>query len=229
MNELLAVIAAYRFPVLAGALALATFYSSARQAILFFVSLIRRLRRVPGWAMQRPRLHLGMSVLWLVVTAALGTTILFWFELHLHYQAVSGARKVGTLASAPGAVVFMPGTGYPAQQMRMGVTHRQWAIEGHLFLFTRPLELAGFSDSHRINHLIGRTRPSIPEQIEIEGAFPGETPVFSIFKRIDKYMPMIEARDVRSPFVQAGQGRHTLYVFEGGYTFLSPPAAGGDD
>lgn len=213
---------ARRFMILCGVLLAASFYYMLRSLVLAVRSGYRRLSRQPGWAVERFGAHLAMSATWAFVIAIAGTLLAFAVNLGSSYQPIQGARAAGVVVCTNGSVTFSPGPGYPGRPAKVALTRRQYALEGHLLLFHRILQIAGLPSSHRIVSIVGRDAPAIPDRSSRQGAVGNPDPFFGAIQKIDPYLPFIQARVVRSPFMNRSHAKLTLYAFEGGYSFLSP-------
>ncbi len=213
---------ARRFMILCGVLLAASFYYLLRSLVLAVRSGYRRLSRQPGWAVERVGAHFAMSAAWAFVLAIAGTLLAFAVNLGSSYQPIQGARAAGSVVFSKGSVVFNPGPGYPGRSARIPLAKKQYAVEGNLLLFHRVLEIAGLPSSHRIVAIVGRDGPAIPDRASRQGAVGNHDPFFGAIQKIDAYIPFVQTRVVRSPFMNRSDGKLTLYAFEGGYSFLSP-------
>lgn len=222
MNALVALLVAQRFKIVVAALAMFFFYLALRALVLGIRALYRWVRRTPGWKVERPDWYLFKAVVWGCATVVAGTVLAFAFTIDALYQPIKGANKSGIFNCSATTVAFTPASDYPGKPQRVKITRRQWAVEGHFITFGTVLQYAGLRSSHRLVAIVGRDAPALPEKVYPQATLGKRDPFFEALRWLEAYLPVAHTRTVRSQFLGRGPSKQTLFVFEGGYSFLVP-------
>ncbi|MEW6368572.1 MAG: hypothetical protein AB1714_28420 [Acidobacteriota bacterium] len=222
MNDIVSLVAAHRFKIIIAVLLLFCLYRGLRRIVLFGRAGWRKVAHRPGYASEPPGGHFFWACIWFALVAAAGFLIVFALVLDTQYEPVGGASRVGTLTCDGRSVHLKPAEAGRKPASRVSLTARQWAVRGTFLTFGQALQYAGLRDSHRVQEVVGRDRPAIPDEARVLGRLAPVEPIFSFIHRFDRYIPLLETRVVTSPYLDRAPGTWTLFAFGGGYSFASP-------
>lgn len=221
MNEILRQASIHRFEILVGLLGLLALYGSLARLARAGRSTWRRLRRVPGWKVERPWAYLPGAFLLALLCALCAVIADFALTVHGSYQPVHGASRALSLRYQAGYLILKPLGSYPGSQRRVAITSPQWAVRGHFIEFASWLDGFGMQSCHRVDAVLGRNRADQSQPPSILADFGPDDPFFPLILKMQAYLPLVSAHVEISPYLPREAEAQDLFVFGGGYVFVS--------